>query len=444
MTGRKLIDQFTGWFLAVTVPVLLGGGMLVFFIVQREIIREDARRLEDTVKLLARNLRQGTRLDQLDGYQVHIEERDYAAPAVPLQVTDTSVWFPPHEHYERELRAVASYKMKGKHYYISASNLVAEPDEIARGVVESLSWTFVLLIVVVGLLSRFLSRRLLVPFNQILTAIGSFSVTRQEPLRFAPSSTREFEQLNQFLGTMTAKAAADYQSLKEFTENASHELQTPLAVIRGKLELLMETDIDDKQAGLILAAHNAVEKLAKTNQALTLLTKLENQEYRATGPVDLGALLNHALEAFRELFDMKRLVLQKRIEANVHVRVHPELAPILLNNLLSNAIRHNQPEGRVSVTLTARSLLVENTGKPPQIPTESLFERFKKSNQSDDSIGLGLAIVKQICELNDLAVSYHYRDGWHRLEVRFAPDAREHQPEKEKRNDECRRRNVES
>jgi signal transduction histidine kinase len=168
-----------------------------------------------------------------------------------------------------------------------------------------------------------------------------------------------------------------------------------------------------------------VEKLAKTNQALTLLTKLENQEYRATRRIDLSAMLNHTLEAFQELFEMKRLVLEKRIKDNVQVRFHPELAPILLNNLLSNAIRHNQPEGNVSVTLTARALLVENTGKPPQIPTESLFERFKKSNQSDDSIGLGLAIVKQICELNELAVGYHYDNGWHRLEVRFARDAGE-------------------
>ena len=421
MKRFRLIDQFTLWFLAVTVPVLLGGGILVFFIVQREIIREDSRRLRDTVELLAKNLREGTRLDQLDGYQVHIEERSYAAPPVPLRVTDTSVWFPPHGHYERELRAAASYKMHGKHYHISASNLVAEPDEIAEGVIESLGWTFGLLLGVVGLLSRFLSRRLLVPFNQTLRAIGAFSVTRPEPLRLAPTRTQEFTQLHRFLEQMTTKAASDYRSLKEFTENASHELQTPLAVIRGKLELLMESEISEKQAGLILAAHNAVEKLSKTSQALSLLTRLENQEYRATEPVDLSTLLHHALDAFHELFVMKGLTLEKQIAGPVPVRLNPGLADILLNNLLGNAIRHNHPDGCVSVTLTAAAFRIRNTGAPPPVPTETLFERFRKSNQSSDSSGLGLAIVKQICTLNGWDVRYGYHQGWHQLEVRFAP-----------------------
>jgi signal transduction histidine kinase len=417
----KLIDQFTLWFLFVTALVLLVGGVIVFNIVQREIIREDARRLQDTVALMARHLQEGSRIEQLDGYQVNIKELDPASPEIPLQVLDTVVWFPPHQHYERELRAVASYKIANRHYHIAAANLVPEADEIANGVIQSLGWTFVLLLILVGLLSRFLSWRILAPFNQTLQAVRFFSLTRQDPLQLAATNTREFKLLNQFLEKMTRKAVADYRSLKEFTENASHELQTPLAVIRGKLELLMETEISDRQAGLILAAHQAVEKLSRTNQALTLLTKLENQEYKSTDLINLSALLDNTLCAFQELFKMKGLALEKDIAEKVEVQLNPALADILLNNLLSNAIRHNHPQGRVTVTLAPGRLRIQNTGKPPQLPPRQLFQRFKKSDQSADSIGLGLAIVKQICDQNGFQVSYQYQDGWHQLEVLFYP-----------------------
>lgn len=417
----KLIDQFTLWFLLVTALVLLAGGVIVFNSVQREIIREDARRLEDTVKLLAKNLQEGTAIEQLDGYQVNIEELNPTAAEIPLQVKDTVVWFSPHQHYERELRAVASYKINNRHYQIAASNLVPEQDEIAEGVIQSLSWTFIILLVFVGLLSRFLSWRILAPFNQTLQAVRFFSLTRQTPLQFASTRTWEFKLLNQFLERMTRKAVADYRSLKEFTENASHELQTPLAVIRGKLELLMETQISDQQAGLILAAHQAVEKLAKTNQALTLLTKLENQEYKATCSINLSPILHHTLCAFQELLKLKDIALEQEIAEKAAVPLNAALADILLNNLISNAIRHNHQHGRVVVSLTAAKLLIQNTGKPAQLPAEQLFQRFKKGNQSADSIGLGLAIVKQICDLNGFVVSYRYWQEWHELEVLFNP-----------------------
>ena len=316
---------------------------------------------------------------------------------------------------------MASYKIHNRHYYIAASNLIPEQDEIADGVIKSLGWTFIILLFLVGILSRLLSWRILAPFNQTLQAIRSFSLTRQNPLQLASTSTSEFKLLNQFLEKMTRKAVGDYRSLKEFTENASHELQTPLAVIRGKLELLMETEINDQQAGLILAAHDAVERLSKTNQALTLLTKLENQEYRSTSLINLSAVLDTALCAFQELFKMKDIALEKVIAEKIEVQLNPALADILLNNLISNAIRHNHQHGRVVVTLAAATLIIQNTGKPPHLPTGQLFQRFKKDNQSADSIGLGLAIVKQICDLNGFRVSYQYQDGWHKLEVLFHP-----------------------
>jgi signal transduction histidine kinase len=242
--------------------------------------------------------------------------------------------------------------------------------------------------------------------------------------------------LNVFLQKMTEKAREDYRSLKEFTENTSHELQTPTAIIRGKLDLLMESDIRDEQAILIAETQNALERLSRIHSSLTLLTKLENHEYEASTTVCISQLTRETLNSFEELIQLKSLTLMTTIAEKIYVPLHPSLADLLLTNLIGNAIRHNVPpgafgkdevgasfsgQGLIQVNLTRDGLIVVNTGRQPQVPTVELFERFKKGNSGGDSIGIGLAIVRQICDLSHFSIDYQYRDGFHCLAVGFSP-----------------------
>jgi len=222
---------------------------------------------------------------------------------------------------------------------------------------------------------------------------------------------------------MTDKALEDYQSLKEFAENASHELQTPTAIIRGKLDLLMESDIRDDQAILIAEMQNALEKLSRIHSSLTLLTKLENKEYTAGTPVSLSGLTRETLDSFEELIQMKSLTLTCHIEEKVYIHLHSALADLLLANLISNAIRHNIPGGNIKVILTKAGLVIGNTGLQPQLPVSELFERFKKGDPSSDSIGIGLAIVRQICELMNFNIVYEYASGLHIIAISFHPSS---------------------
>ncbi|WP_431215267.1 sensor histidine kinase [Puia sp. P3] len=197
-------------------------------------------------------------------------------------------------------------------------------------------------------------------------------------MRLPGTSTSEFRELNGFLLKMTDKVREDYQSLKEFTENASHELQTPTAIIRGKLDLLMESDIHDEQAVLIAEMQNALERLSRIHSSLTLLTKLENQEYEAKEPVNFSRLLREGLASFQELMQMKALRLVAEIEDKIYIPLHASLADLLLTNLISNAIRHNEGTGNIFVRLRREGLVIANSGREPLVPTEELFERFKK------------------------------------------------------------------
>lgn len=416
----RLIDKFTIWFIVITSVVLVAGGLIVFTRVQHEVDQEAIRRIKSHIDNIAEQLAQGTVPESLESEHVDISEIDITTPPIDIKVYDTmAVYRPRMEALDRKLTVESSYHISGKHFKISMYDFVAEPDEIADGVRESIIWIFVMLLVIVVVTNLFISRRILLPFHKTLKAIEHFSLKSDDDIRLPDSDTREFQQLNYFLRKMTRKARADYRALKEFTENASHELQTPLAIIRGKLELMLESPLTEEQGNQILAALNAIEKLSKINHSLTLLNKLENQEFFAAEPVNFSAHTKSILNDLSELIDMKSISLTPEIHENVNVVIHPSLADILIMNLFSNAIRHNVQGGHIRIALSSRELRVENTGRPPSIPPEQAFDRFSKAGHNDDSIGLGLAIVKQICQVSGLAIQYTWANERHVVVVSF-------------------------
>lgn len=422
----NLINKFTIWYIAITTLVLLLGGIIFFKAILFELDREAQRRLNSWINSAVYQLEHGVPAEELHTNHLTITELAFDRPLIPYHESDSLGLFAPRQRgLDRKLTISASYKIDGRHYFISTYDFIAEPDEIADGIRKSLIAILILLLILMTLASRLISNRILAPFHQAVQAIKSFNLKRQDPIKLISTQTAEFKELNHFLEKMTIKAVDDYRILKEFSENASHEIQTPLAIIRGKLELLMETEINEEQASYIMAIHNAVQKLSSVNYSLVLLAKLENQEYTTTEQIDFSTVTENSKAFFQELMAVKSIRLETYIEAYVDLAIHPFLADILVNNLISNAIRHNIPNGAIRITLSKQSLVVENTGNPPDVPTEELFKRFRKNNQSSDSTGLGLSIVKQICDLCHFTVHYTYADGLHTVEVKFPPAVRD-------------------
>jgi signal transduction histidine kinase len=318
---------------------------------------------------------------------------------------------------------LTTYPLIGEQRYaITSRASVIEPSDVyLTGLVLVFAWTFVFLLALVVILSELLSWRILRPFNATLRGIQQFQLAQKTAIDLPRSRTAEFEELNAFLVRMTARAQRDYQGLQEFSENASHELQTPIASIKAKIELLMDSDLTEKQLRTLAAMHDELERLTKINQALTLLAKLEHYEARPADLLDFSQLVPATEAAFADLAEMKGLRTTQHVAPGVRVPFDESLAQLLLNNLFSNAIRHNLPGGEIRVQLSSTELLLANTGHAPTAPVEELFGRFKKGNAALDSIGIGLAIVKRISELYGHRVSYDYAEGWHRLRVIFAP-----------------------
>lgn len=415
----RIITRYTLYYLGVTLIVLLAGGFIVYQNVQAEVDKEESLELKSWLDNTARRIRNGTPLEKLNIDPVNIRIIDAARPEIPFSYYDTIAMHRHLQRMERHLKAKASYHINGQHYLISAYDVVVEGDDIVDAITKSAVRIIALLLLFVTISSMLISRRILLPFQKTLKAIRNFNVRKEGKITLPSTNTHEFKQLNAFLGDMTAKAQADYRALKEFSENASHEMLTPLAIIRGKLELLAETDNKDEQARLITAAHDAVEKLSRMGQSLTLLTKLSNQEFEATEPINLTESVQGTLSTFADLIEMKGLRLSTHIANDVKLKFNPILADLLLTNLLSNAIRHNTEHGAIDVKLSNPRLIIRNTGPAPDGPPEQMFKRFRKGNLSKDSIGLGLSIVKQICDMTGAKVEYTFDEPWHTLSVQF-------------------------
>jgi two-component system, OmpR family, sensor kinase len=432
----KLTTKFTLWYFGIMLVVLLIGGAIVYYEIQWKISSVEVVRHQRLNDLIAQQIRQG---GDYTGHPTRKRAMVALIPADSMPNNATSyytrglAWNPEFQTNEFKLLVTSYYIIQGQHYRVTTYSFIPSFYQLLPGVVDSFKWILLLLLVLVVVSGGLISKYILAPFKRTMRAIQSFDLKQKETLRLPGTQTSEFRELNEFLVKMTERAREDYQSLKEFTENASHELQTPTAIIRGKLDLLMESDLRDEQAILIAEMQNALERLSRIHSSLTLLTKLENKEYQAKEPVCISNLARETLASFDELIQMKSLVLEAHIEKAVYIPLHLSLADLLLTNLISNAIRHNAAPGEgagtmnggeagfIRVNLSKEGLVIVNTGREPSVPTLELFERFKKGNTGSDSIGIGLAIVRQICDLSQFDILYQYSGGLHMLAVSFLP-----------------------
>lgn len=234
------------------------------------------------------------------------------------------------------------------------------------------------------------------------------------------TEVKEFDDLNKVLIAMTDRIKHDYSNMKEYTENASHELQTPLAIINMKLELLLQSqNLDDKQLKALVEAYEATNRLSKLNKTLLLLAKIENRQFPESKIINPATIIQSQLESFEDMMDAKQIKKTVINEAEVNLNMNPYLAEILIANLIKNAIRHNIQQGELKIKVASHNITVSNSGNELKIDAVNIFERFHKNSASPESLGLGLAIVKKICEIYKFNIRYYYEDKMHHFSIDF-------------------------
>ena len=419
----KLLVKTSLFYLLIILVVLGLGGLVSYSVFEHEIQEETDRFLKGRFYTLQDRLDAGELARSYTDDKLRIDTltaRPDTLGKASFQFTDTLVMHYYLKRLENNRKLTGYAQVDSTYLKLTLYDVIVESNDIMDGVVRSLTWLFVLLGVGLLLGSFLFSRLLLKPFKQTLHEINRFTVTETRSLALPDTTTAEFKQLNHFVEQMTHKMRSDYQRVKEFSENASHEIQTPLAVAKGKLELLSQSEyLTEDHLTLIGTAYQAVDDVSKLAKSLMLLTKIENEEFSDFQAVDGSDQLRRVVADFDELLTLKGLALTTDIAQEVQLHNHPVLLRILLSNLFSNAIRHNTPDGTIQVSLRPDRLVVANSGKPLQEPPEALFARFKKNHQADGSLGLGLAIIKKICDISGYHITYQYLDGWHTVSIFF-------------------------
>jgi signal transduction histidine kinase len=277
---------------------------------------------------------------------------------------------------------------------------------------------FAVLFVALILVNRRVSSRLWRPFSRTLSQIRHFDLNQQQKVVFDETDIDEFFELNQSLHKLIAGNVAAYNQQKEFADNASHELQTPLAIIQSKLDLLLQSaSLTNDQYHIIEEANKALSRVTRINKNLLLLTKIENSQFMEKESINLSALLQNTLTIFSGFSDDKALILQKNIEEGVVVEGNKTLIEILLNNLVTNAIRYSPAGSTVAVSLTNHLFTIANPGSEA-LKQAYLFKRFGTSSQTPGT-GLGLALVKQVSDRYGWNVNYVFDNDLHTFSFSF-------------------------
>lgn len=428
----KLVNKFILIYLLITVVVLTAGGIISYYIIKDEIDTELRWRFMDRIHRVAYLIEEGGNFG-FDSTQVNekfqdrnLIIRELTGPVKTRVIaSDTMAWHPHLKRMEANVKVSAYREINGKYYFISTYGAIVESDDIREAVVKILLWIMGFQVIGAIGLGFLVSGRLFKPFRDTLEKIKDFKLHHRTPIEAEKTSIKEFNELNRFVDEMTTKAISDYQSLKEFVENASHELQTPLSIAKGKLELLLESDMKPEQYRYVESAQDAIWKLSKLSESLGLLTKIENHEFVNSKEVNFTRLIKGSLTTFEELISLNGLTVKSRMEDDVNLKMPAVLADILWTNLLQNAIKHNVKKGSINIELNDERLIISNTGKPLKVDPEDLFERFKKADQTTSSIGLGLSIVKRIANQCMFGISYLHQNNLHTIEIDFPVNSNE-------------------
>lgn len=331
------------------------------------------------------------------------------------------------------LLATPLFYLLTKHYYAEDMIDIIEATQqghplpqldLEEDIMHGVMIQFVLISAVLGgavvFTMHFIAQRIWKPFDETLQKIEGFSLESGVLLQFPDSNIKEFDRLNHVLNLLIENSVKSYRTQKEFTENASHELQTPLAVFQSKLDLLLQQpDMTEQQAMTIQGLYSVSNRLSRLNRNLLLLARIDNKQYPQLDTIDVVAVLNELLPYWESLAGGIAIHTSFR-EPILVTRGTRILFESMVNNLIINAIRHNQPDGSIHLEVEDRQLTVSNTSEENALDSKLIFNRFYRPSETVQGNGLGLSIVKAICDYHSWTISYEYKDKQHLFTVGFA------------------------
>jgi signal transduction histidine kinase len=402
---------------------MVAGAALLYLTIKKVIYKQvdDSLRTEKTI--IADQLKQTDSIPDFEatfGHQIEVKLLNYHVNSYQ-SIKDTDIYDATSDSFIpfRYIYAKGN-TLEKKGYIITIYQEINEKNELLKDISLYLFFLFSSLLLISIIINYLISKNLWKPFYDSVTIAGKFDIQSDKPLDLPETDIEEFNQLNEVFDTMTRKMRDDYLNLKEFSENASHEIQTPLAVIRSKTDLLMQQkNLNKESINLLKSINDATTRLYKLNQGLLLISKIENKVFHEKKKISLKQIAEKGLNNYREIMQLKNIKVEVDAINEAFVEMNEVLAEVMISNLLSNAVRFNTDGGFIKCGIDDKFFTLTNSGSPMRTNPDDLFMRFHKNSENPQSVGLGLSIVKKITDSYGMVITYKCNATIHELRLRY-------------------------
>jgi signal transduction histidine kinase len=417
----KLLDKSTRYYLMYSLFVFAVGSVFFYFSIQQVIYDGIDEALHQEKIVFVNNLKYEKQIDSLVLNEVTSIQRlgtsayhEYDKYYTIKPTADSTI----EENY-RQIESV--FKHDGVYYLLKMKQSLVEEEELIQSIVPVGIVMFMILLVGILAISNFISVRIWTPFYGIIDQLRTYDIKKGDIVEYQKMAINEFDRLSHDLYVMTSKINEDYKRQKEFNENFSHELQTPLAIIQNNLEIMIQSpNLKDAEMENVASIMEAVKRLSNINRGLILLAQLDNNQYQEEEQLELNAVVDKIIGYFKIKLNDKKVLVTKEYGDRIFIKINPILLDIFITNIISNAIKHNVENGYLTIAINNNELLFSNSGVPLNGDPQKIFDRFKKFGHAKKSVGLGMAIVKKICDVYAFKITYKTIDDRHEISIVFS------------------------
>ncbi len=417
---RVLLHLLVGIFV-----ILLGWAMVFYTHMVYEITDEVDDSLEDYTELIIIRSLAGKELPSNDSgsnnqYFLKPVEAEYALSRQAICYRDSMIYIKEKKETEPARILTTIFRDKGEQYYeLSVYTPTIEKRDLIATLFYLLVGLFASLLVAMLIINVWVFRQSMKPFYVLMDWLEKFRLGKKNDGLDNPTHIVEFRKLNEAVNRFAKHSEEIFEQQKLFIGNASHEIQTPLAVCQNRLEMLMEDDtLGEQQMGEIVKTYQTLEYVSKLNKSLLLLSKIDNSQFVEEDVVSLNELLHRYVDDYREVYAYRNIQVDMEERGCFVWRMNATLAVVLVTNLLRNAFVHNIDDGKVRIEVDDSGVAFCNTGADEALDEKRIFERFYQgAKKKEGSTGLGLAIVDAVCRQSGLKIGYEFTERWHKFRL---------------------------
>ena len=304
----------------------------------------------------------------------------------------------------------------GNHHKLEIRTATVEEDDFIESLLIALVILYILIIASILIINNISLKKIWKPFYSTLNYLSDYQFGQNKKLISNKTPITEFKLLDSEIAKMITRNEKSVYQQKQFIENASHELQTPIAVALNQIDVLLESDdLTQKNYLEINQIRNTLKRMSTLNQSLLMLSKIENQQFKDKEEVVFNTVVKTMISDFNSILEFKSIALELIENGEFKTLINKDLAYSLLSNLIKNSIKYNINNGKIIIEIDNLSLKIKNTSKrKTPLNSEDIFSRFYKESEDHLSTGLGLSIVKTIIDNHsNMDVSYAFEDPFH-------------------------------